>query len=331
MDTASPRHRRRWDALSPPKIAVLELAEGEPGCDPLLHVAPLSRAASAPGVSANHIPPLGLGRLRSNDGLLTALSARERSLACSAGRQLPPQPLTARPLGVTPRNAAMRGPRTDALVQDVAGRSTSKAAVPKGAEQGGARTLRSPRGAHPPQRSDAAARCGESHPRLLSRQAAAAPANDWALVVGADVAAPSDAHAWLHHALGGLVEMSASTRLGLAEDLPAEIRPEGVRATLLGPAGEGRWEVAPEHGGAPAQVLPAASLRRVAPAKGDLSRTVVGSAIGFQGEVLSVERSVAVVRGGAPGSAGARAMSRVRVLPLDTQCTVVRECTLRRS
>ena len=101
---------------------------------------------------------------------------------------------------------------------------------------------------------------------------------------------PSDAHAWLHAALGCLVEILA----------------EGVRATLLGAVGEGSWEVAtcvaPEHGGAPARVLPGALLRRVAPTKGDVSRTVVGSAVGFQGEVLSVESSVAVVRGGAPGA-----------------------------
>ena len=209
MDTASPRHRKRWDALSPPKIAVLELAEGEPGCDPLLHVAPLSRAASAPGVSANHIPPLGLGRLRSNDGLLTALSARERSLACSAGRQLPPQPLTARPLGVTPRNSAMLGPRTDTMIRDAefGWSAPSKVAAPQATEYGHApRTPRSPRGTtrrtftQPPQRPDAAARRGESHPHLLSRRAATAPANDWAL-------APSDAHAWLHQALGCLVEI----------------------------------------------------------------------------------------------------------------------------
>ena len=72
-----------------------------------------------------------------------------------------------------------------------------------------------------------------------------------------------------------------------------EILAEGVRATLLGPAGEGRWEVAPEPGGdrqtdrgtgAPARRLPGASLRRVAPSKGEMSRTVLGSAVGFQGE-----------------------------------------------
>ena len=109
----------------------------------------------------------------------------------------------------------------------------------------------------------------------------------------------------------------------------------------------------PQGSGAPARLLPGASLRRVAPSKGEMSRTVVGSAVGFQGEavvissiaslvvrklhccwlthlprsftgeVLSVERSVAIVRGGARGgSPGAR----VRVLPLDTQCMMV-TCT----
>ena len=63
-----------------------------------------------------------------------------------------------------------------------------------------------------------------------------------------------------------------------------EILAVGVRATLLGPAGEGRWEVAPEHCGAPVRLLLGASLRRVAPSKGEMSRTVVGSAVGFQGE-----------------------------------------------
>ena len=44
----------------------------------------------------------------------------------------------------------------------------------------------------------------------------------------------------------------------------------------------------------------------------------------FPGEVLSVERSVAVVRGGARGDPPG---VRVRVLPLDTQCIV--KCTPR--
>ena len=117
--------------------------------------------------------------------------------------------------------------------------------------------------------------------------------------------AASDPHAWLQEALGCVVEIPA----------------EGVRATLLG-ASEGLWAVVPQGSGAPARLLPGASLRRVAPSKGEMSRTVVGSAVGFQGEVLSVERSVAIVRGGARGgSPGAR----VRVLPLDTQCMVA--CT----
>ena len=210
MDLASPRQRKRWDALSPPKIAVLELAEDEPGCTEAHDHAALSHSVaslshSAPRVSATHIPPLGLGRMRSSDGLLSALSARERS---SAAQLLPPQPLTARPLGVTPRNAAMLGPRTDTMIRDVefGWSAPSKVAAPQATEYGHApRTPRSPRGTRgtftqPPQRSDAAARRGESHPHLLSRRAATAPANDWAL-------APSEAHAWLHQALGCLVEI----------------------------------------------------------------------------------------------------------------------------
>ena len=216
MDLTSPRQRKRWDALSPPKIAVLELAEDEPGCTEAHDHAALSHSVaslshSAPRVSATHVPPLGLGRMRSSDGLLSALSARERS---SAAQLLPPQPLTARPLGVTPRNAAMLGPRTDTMIQDVefGWSAPSKVAAPQATEYGHApRTPRSPRGTRgtftqPPQRSDAAARRGESHPHLLSRRAATAPANDWAL-------APSDAHAWLHQALGCLVEIRVEIRV----------------------------------------------------------------------------------------------------------------------
>ena len=59
-----------------------------------------------------------------------------------------------------------------------------------------------------------------------------------------------------------------------------------------------------------------------------LAYSIAHLLICFPGEVLSVERSVAVVRGGARGGPPG---ARVRVLPLDTQCTVVRECTLRRS
>ena len=321
MDLTSPRQRKRWDALSPPKIAVLELAEDEPACMETHDSAALSHSVdplSHPRATATHIPPLGLGRMRSSDGLVSALSARERGSACAAsehGRL----PLTARPLGVTPRNAAMLGPRTDAMIRDVEFGWPARSKVAQATK--GDFTA--------PRRSDAAARRGESHPHLLSRRAAAAPASDWAQI------APSDPHAWLQEALGCVVEIPA----------------EGVRATLLG-ASEGLWAVVPQGSGAPARLLPGASLRRVAPSKGEMSRTVVGSAVGFQGEavvissiaslgvrklhccwlthfprsltgeVLSVERSVAIVRGGARGgSPGAR----VRVLPLDTQCMVA--CT----
>ena len=267
MDLTSPRQRKRWDALSPPKIAVLELAEDEPETHDsaaLSHsVASLSHPA--PRATATHIPPLGLGRMRSSDGLVSALSARERGSACTAsehGRL----PLTARPLGVTPRNAAMLGPRTDAMIRDVefGWPARSKVAqATKGDVTQAPRRSGAP--AQAPRRSDAAARRGESHPHLLSRRAATAPASDWAQI------APSDPHAWLQEALGCVVEIPA----------------EGVRATLFG-ASEGLWAVVPQGSGAPARLLPGASLRRVAPSKGEMSRTVVGSAVGFQGEAVVI-------------------------------------------
>lgn len=278
----SPRRRKQWDVLSPPQIAVTEDEAAD---------------SSSRGLSDSRrlsVPPLGLGRMRSSDGpLLGALSAREGSSSLAESSSLPPQPFTARPLGVTPRNAAMLGPRSDVLVRDVdlGLPPPSNAAAAHAA--GGPRT---PRGGRSPQGSDAAARRGESHPRVLS--------NDWALAAGAEVGAlPSAAAAaWLPHALGGRVEIVA----------------EGVRGMLLGPAaGEGQWTVAPEHG-APPRAVPAEALRRVPPAKGELARTVLGSATGFYGEVLSIERSVAVVR----GSSGATAAPRVRVLPLDTLCAL---------
>jgi len=222
--------------------------------------------------------------------LLGALTAREGSLA--GYTSLPPRPLTARPLGVTPRNAAMLGPRSDVLIRDV--EKESAASCGKAAAQKG--DLRSPRGVQSPQRSDAAARRGESHPRART-----VLSNDWALAAKAEVA---EADEWLQHAVGGRVEI-------VTEGTP------GVQGMLLGPAAsEGNWTVAPERGTPPREVQ-AAALRRVAPVKGDLARTVLGSATGFCGEVLSIDRSVAVVRGG--GTPGAR----VRVLPLDTLCAVV--------
>ena len=259
MDLTSPRQRKRWDALSPPKIAVLELAEDEPACMETHDSAALSHSVaslshSAPRATATHIPPLGLGRMRSSDGLVSALSARERGSACTAsehGRL----PLTARPLGVTPRNAAMLGPRTDAMIRDVEFGWPARSKVAQATKGDFTQA---------PRRSDAAARRGESHPHLLSRRAATAPASDWAQI------APSDPHAWLQEALGCVVEIPA----------------EGVRATLLG-ASEGLWAVVPQGSGAPARLLPGASLRRVAPSKGEMSRTVVGSAVGFQGEAVS--------------------------------------------
>ena len=264
MDLTTPRQRKRWDALSPPKIAVLELAEGEPACIETHDSAALSHSVaslshslshSAPRATATHIPPLGLGRMRSSDGLLSALSARERSSACTASEQGRPLPLTARPLGVTPRNAAMLGPRTDAIIRDVEFGWPARSKVAQATKGDFTQA---------PRRSDAAARRGESHPHLLSRRAATAPANDWAQI------APSDPHAWLQEALGCVVEIPA----------------EGVRATLLG-ASEGLWAVVPLGSGAPARLLAGASLRRVAPSKGEMSRTVMGSAVGFQGEAVS--------------------------------------------
>ena len=168
-------------------------------------------------------------------------------------------PLTARPLGVTPRNAAMLGPRTDAMIRDVEFGWPARSKVAQATKGDFTQA---------PKRSDAAARRGESHPHLLSRRAATAPASDWAQL------APSDPHAWLQEALGCVVEIPA----------------EGGRATLLG-ASEGLWAVVPQGSGAPARLLPGASLRRVAPSKGEMSRTVLGSAVGFQGEAVSHQRT----------------------------------------
>ena len=199
MDLTSPRQRKRWDALSPPKIAVLELAEDEPACMETRDSAALSHSVaslshSAPRATATHIPPLGLGRMRSSDGLLSALSARERGSACTAsehGRL----PLTARPLGVTPRNAAMLGPRTDAMIRDVQFGWPARSKVAQATNGGFTQA--------PRRSSDAAARRGESHPHLLSRRAATAPASDWVQI------APIDPHSWLQEALGCVVEILA--------------------------------------------------------------------------------------------------------------------------
>jgi len=254
---ASPnRVRRRWDTTSPPPPLVVLTEEGG-GQQP-----PAPAAATS---MTTMVPPLGLGRMRSFEAP-SSLSARE---ARSAPVPVP-GPLTARPLGVTPRNSAMLGPRSDSALRgmDALGLPISRPAAYVGpaAQLHSPRHLNSPRAALSPRgapapggrggAADAAARRGENHPRLRSPRAAppqsdAGNGSEWALAAADSVAeAGGDDAEWLPHALGCRVDVVVGAG-GVAGTMSG--------ATLLGPAPAGyasvgsdgwsdAWSVAPAHG-----------------------------------------------------------------------------------
>ena len=74
-------------------------------------------------------------------------------------------------------------------------------------------------------------------------------------------------------------------------------------------------------------VVHADALRRVVPRRGERARVVMGESRALEGEVLSVEGGVAVLKiappaAEAPGQVGVGDPRRVRVLPLDALCRV---------
>ena len=86
-------------------------------------------------------------------------------------------------------------------------------------------------------------------------------------------------------------------------------------------SGEPRWRVR-LSGGRPI-VVGASALRRAVPARGDVARCVLGASASLVGEVLSVERGVAVLKVEPEGGAGGGGEERkVRVLPLDALCRI---------
>ena len=92
-----------------------------------------------------------------------------------------------------------------------------------------------------------------------------------------------------------------------------------------GPTGS-RWRVQPMHLSAAALGIsravfeegipvPSSALRRAPPLKGERARCVLGDSAGLEGEVLSVEGGVAVLK-----AKLAAEQRPVRVLPLDALC-----------
>jgi len=120
--------------------------------------------------------------------------------------------------------------------------------------------------------------------------------------------------AWLAHAVGGVVMI---THDGAALGGSVAV------GTLLGEAaaaGSGRWSVCLATGEA-CEVAPA-SLQRAPPSKGQVARCVLGDSAGIQGEVLSVESGLAVLRPIVPAGVPGTADRHVRVLPVDALCRV---------
>lgn len=244
------------------------------------------------------IPLLNL----SGRSLLSSPAAPSGSLSARLDRpkeNAAPVPLTARPLGVTPRSAAMLGPRPGIMrgMDELLGSSipaSPKLTSPK---------LMSPRAARSPSRGS-----DVLHPARLARErgGGSSSGGDWmgaALDAAKGAANPSAATSWLAHACGCAVDVA------------------GTQAELVGPSSEvpGEWDVRGATGAL--MTVAAAEIRRVPVARGFTARVVLGDSRGFVGSVLSAANGVAVLR-------SAEESSRVRVLPVDALCVVAQPIEL---
>jgi hypothetical protein len=259
------------------------------------------------------------------------------------------RPLTARPaesLGVTtPRGTAMKGPikgdrstrGMDALLAASArggpgGPLTPRNAPmtprdgllmsPRGGGAGGA-PLTSPRGTGARSARRGGDECIKAPPARSPRGGGGGNgrggAGDWL-----HAAIGADGHSWLRHARGACVLLRAED----ASVAGATHRGKGTDASGRGPllmgtvmaevrsgAGSGsKWSV--RLSGGREVLIEGTALRRVPPEGGDVARCVLGQSASLEGEVLSVERGVAVLRADGEG----QKLPRVRVLPLDALC-----------
>lgn len=282
-----------------------------------------------------------------------SLSAREADRPAAVDDLEKRRPLTSRPssMGLTPRNRAMLGPRPgdrsmrgmDSVLGVHAmhfGDATPR--TPRDGE-GTPRTPRSPRGSGGRPRRGAD-ECAPKSPRRAQAGptggggagGGGAGGSDW-LQAALDAARgrSGGGHGtWLPHAAGCAV---------IANDLGApgsRGRAVGVVVGEVAGSAGALWELrligAGSGDGGSVYHAKAASLRRLPPAKGDRARCVLGDSAGVEGEVLSVEGGVAVVKprararlsvgvaakglGSAGGASTAVADRRVRVLPVDALC-----------
>ena len=142
---------------------------------------------------------------------------------------------------------------------------------------------------------------------------------------------------WLRHAQGGIVLVQADDAAvgGAAADQMAAAagggggRSGGGRVVMGVVDGEARglhgrgssWRI--RLSGGRVVVVEASALRRMPPERGDLARCVLGQSASLEGEVLSVEGGVAVLKASASeqeAESQQTELPRVRVLPIDALC-----------
>lgn len=163
------------------------------------------------------------------------------------------------------------------------------------------------------------ARTADRHPRAV-RSESRAVRNEWLNAASLCVherLSPTAPTAWLDRARGACVRVrlpdgtQAPGTLGAAVDgsmSPARHRPAAmVMASDGSNSAFDQWTVTLKDG----KVITAATsqISRIAPAKGQTARVVLGALAGFAGVVLGADGDVAVVR--------AHLDRRVKVLPLD--------------
>ena len=263
-------------------------------------------------------------------------------------------------VGPRPGDRSMRG--MDDVLSESALR-TPRAAVGLGGENGTPgtpRTPRSPRGsgmrsarkrgddcvvAPPPPRSPRGAANTSSSttpnttsPATAAVASAAVKAPSW--LHAALEAACSEPSAWLRNAAGATVLCTAGAAIlhGNGGDGAIDVTdggddaPTGQAGSLLGvvvgaaPGSNGEmWRVEFAHRPSSPLAVPADSLHRVPPDKGQIACAVLGESARLMGLVLSVDNGVAVMRtvgNKDPYNPTAKGVKRVAVLPIDALCRV---------
>eukprot|EP00900_Chrysochromulina_parva_P003385 jgi/Chrpa1/13047/Chrysochromulina_OHIO_Genome00017260-RA len=297
-------------------------------------LAAASAAAPKPPSPVPKIPNFGraLSGLSSSSSssVSGSLSARSPDKPGAADELEARRPLTARglvprsELGLTPRSAAMLGPRPgDRSMRGMEALlivPETAMATPRGENH-----LLTPRGDLTPRSPRGTGSRAASMTSAVTSAAGTCAAGGGASVAGAapqraaEGRRPNGLEDWLRPAFDA-ARSEAGGKGGAHGWLRAAVG-ASVRVVV--------GELSVEHAAATDEpvVVHADALRRVVPRRGERARVVLGESRALEGEVLSVEGGVAVLKI-APsaaevlGQVGGGDPRRVRVLPLDALCRV---------